>query len=93
VLLSIKCKHICRLLLISWIDQQSPACHVLQVGILCANIDVDSVGTQLVIVAVHAPELVEVEVLSRLDEYWQWEFKELAVGNTMLFHKRAHLLW
>ena len=65
----------------------------MHVGVLCANIDVDGIGVQLVIVAIHAPELVEVEVLSRLDEYWQWEFEELAIGNTMLFHERAHLLW
>ena len=93
MLLGIKCKHICRLLLISWIDQQSPACHGLHVGILCANIDVDSVGTQLVIVAVHAPEFVQVEVLSGLNKYWKRELEELTISNTMLFHERAHLLW
>ena len=93
MLLSIECEHICRLLLIGWIDEQGPAGHGLHVGVLCANIDVDSISAQLVVVAVHTPELVEVEVLSGLDEYWQREFKELPIGNTMLFHERGHLLW
>ena len=64
VLLSIECEHICRLLLIGWIDEQGPAGHGLHVGVLCANIDVDGIRIQLVIVAVHALELVEIEMLT-----------------------------